>query len=1611
MEDTATSPSTTGLSVIVNPESPNIDIVFVHGFTGHPERTWTHKGEVQSQYDQVGHEDDGERPSKFRKLLSGKGARKSVYWPRDLLPTTVNNTARVMTFGYDTNGEVQSQYDQVGHEDDGERPSKFRKLLSGKGARKSVYWPRDLLPTTVNNTARVMTFGYDTNVRHKFGNPINQQTVYDIAYDFLIALEVERRTQPSRPLVFIVHSLGGIVVKETLRRSRGFEFTQIHLRNIYESTSGILFFGTPHSGADPRGPLQHIAERVIKVAGFSVSRQIVDTLLPSSERLKELRDEFGPMAHRRSWIIYSFQEQYGVPALGGNKVVEDTASCLNDSTCETTQHIASNHMEMCRFNGLEDVEYKKVAGALNRVLAMTPIKQVPTGLKVPLNAENRQFYLDSLAFNQIDARHATIKSAHAKTCRWFLKTHQYQDWLDASKIPDHHGFLWIKGKPATGKSTIMKFTHSVVKKTRETAGTVIISFFFNARGDDLEKSTIGMYRALLFQLLEEIPELQHVFELAGLRPQNPDGAFHWDIETVKHLLGRAIECIGKRTLFCFIDALDECDDDQVLDMVESFESIGEVAIASQTRLHVCFSSRHYPHITIEKGIQLILEGEEGHQQDITNYINSELKAGRSKQIEQIKGEIFERASSIFLWVVLVVKILNSEFRSGRIHALRRRLDEIPDGLDELFSDILTRDGHNIEELILCLQWILFAKRPLKREELYYAILSTPDGAMGPWDPDEICLEDMERFILSSSKGLAGVTKSKNKTVQFIHESVRDYLLRGKGFETLRAGLKNIPGQSHDALKDCCLMYLEFDKSDYIPEPLPLASTEEAASLRQTVYQKFPFLHYATENIFYHADCSHGNGVEQLGFLGDLLAIGESDMHLPNTHCSTPVLAVPGLKYHIKDWILTRNLLEKYQIRRYTPDASLLYIFAERDLSNLLRLELARVPHMDIKGERYGFPVHAAIANSCDLALRAFLATGSSLFTESEHEEAVQCVRENRREITSQSTETLLSWALENRKLPLIKILHRSEKVDNSSIKTSMKDFLLNAAYHGKSDWVKLVSSADQFASDPLLFQSALCNAAGQGHEEVARLIIQYGEAFLDPADEYVKERRGPLWHAASSGHTGIMRLLLDYEIDSGILWEVTLPLLEAATKGHVEIVKILLQTGRCDINCSDRGGDTPLYLAVFYGHTEIVKMLLEIDECDVNKKNLSSDIPLSQAISKGYLEIFKLLMATGRCDINCSDTVGNTPLYLAVISGHTEMVKMLLENDECDINKKHLSSNTPLSQAISKGYLEIFKLLMATGRCDITGRAGYDPLSLAIRGRYANVVKLLLDTDTCYVNKKDPTGDTPLSLAAISNQVDVARLLLQTPGCDVNSRNDTGDTPLSLAARVGAVEVLRVLLETGQCIVDSKNNKNKTPLLLAIRLRSPASVDILKMLLATDKCDFNSMDSNGNTPLLIAVTYCMTENEKIKEGWSCAIVRLLLETGKCNINWTNNNGDTALLVAVKRCNSEAVQILLGTGRCDLNLIDPNGDTPLLVAARLCAMGSQYSMAGQYAMEIAGMILKSGGADLARTNILGQTPREVAMIYGIEWLVELIDEYLGGGMVIDGDERLSEPEQP
>lgn len=67
----------TGLTVVVNPEKPTLDVVFVHGFTGHPVRTWTHNKGDMSQHN---HDENEvlEPPQKIQKLNPFSKSRVSV---------------------------------------------------------------------------------------------------------------------------------------------------------------------------------------------------------------------------------------------------------------------------------------------------------------------------------------------------------------------------------------------------------------------------------------------------------------------------------------------------------------------------------------------------------------------------------------------------------------------------------------------------------------------------------------------------------------------------------------------------------------------------------------------------------------------------------------------------------------------------------------------------------------------------------------------------------------------------------------------------------------------------------------------------------------------------------------------------------------------------------------------------------------------------------------------------------------------------------------------------------------------------------------------------------------------------------------------------------------------------------------------------------------------------------------------------------------------------------------------------------------------------------------------------------------------------------------------
>ncbi|KAF7506373.1 hypothetical protein GJ744_011839 [Endocarpon pusillum] len=531
-------------------------------------------------------------------------------------------------------------------------------------------------------------------------------------------------------------------------------------------------------------------------------------------------------------------------------------------------------------------------------------KRIPESTPVAKNAilvqDRRRALMASLSFDQMDSRQSTIKSAYSTTCKWFLEHPAYLDWIEPQNLATHRGFLWLSGKPGAGKSTLMKFAHNQADKAK-LGDEILVAFFFNSRGYELERSTGGMYRALLFQLLNQATDLQEIL----------DNLHHhdWTTDTLCKLFLAAVAKLGQRQLKCFVDALDECDEQQIREMVVFFEELGDNATQSGTRLYMCFASRHYPTIDIRYGRRLILEDEHGHSADMAKYVRRHLRAGKGKAVDEVTAEIQKKANGVFLWVVLVVTILNNEFTRGRVFAVKKRLKDIPPRLSDLFKDILRRDEVNMTDLLLCLQWILFAVRPLTKEEFYFAMVAGLDSGpenIGKWDPENITAEAMDRFVLSSSKGLAELTKSKKPTVQFIHESVRDYLIKDNGMSELWLDIgSNLQSLSHDQLKRCCQNYLQTNLSDYIPQnqPLPKATSQPGKDLRQAATSVFPFLEYASCHIWNHAEKAVSPTVSQSEFLE---------------------------LFSLETWIGVSNLLQQYDIRRHTPNASLLYILAENN---------------------------------------------------------------------------------------------------------------------------------------------------------------------------------------------------------------------------------------------------------------------------------------------------------------------------------------------------------------------------------------------------------------------------------------------------------------------------------------------------------------------------------------------------------------------------------------------------------------------------------------------------------------------------------------------------------
>ncbi|VUC38094.1 unnamed protein product [Clonostachys rosea] len=930
----------------------------------------------------------------------------------------------------------------------------------------------------------------------------------------------------------------------------------------------------------------------------------------------------------------------------------------------------------------------------------TPIER-ELGPEEEANLINELFL--SLQFDQMDDRYQNIKKAHPKTCKWLLHHKGYCDWMDPGEVRQHGGFLWIKGKPGSGKSTIMKFV--VENSWKENHQQATVSFFFHARGHDLEKSTAGLYRSILFQILEHYPKLRTILKpqrkfrhfRSGLQPK-------WTNELLKELIEEAIEQFPS-SVVCFVDALDECNDDEIRDMISFFERLGELAIANSVGLLICFSSRHYPYITMREGIglEINLEEQDDHDADIAEYIDSDLRIGDTKLAQDIKKEVREKASGVFMWVVLVVHILNRE--RGRLHALRQKIQEIPQDLNALFLDIMSHGREKNDETLLCFQLILVARWPLTPDELHFAIISqAKDIYLEAQDLDS---KEAQIFLTQCSKGLAEVIGPRS-TVQFIHESVRDFLLQDNKLSDLWPQLGDNPiGSSHLLVRNICLAHLYSEPSEY-------------DRLRTS-----PFFNYAAENVLFHAEKAASFGIQQPEFISTF----------------------PNLS-----WIWFHNMsrdtsMDIYDCSRYPDDARCLYIMAEADASSLLASYPSVTDCFEIGPEIYGCPLLAAIINESQDFIQVLRKKFIESFPADSFPE-IDCRASTVYDLAfglrykfhfTSSERSLISYLAEYGD-PVFLVAAIQQTSENSGLQQniSSEDAISVATYLGHESAVRVLLHYGKGDVDYLseTGQTSLSMAAEDGKIEIMKLVLATGK--VDPNTR-------------------------DYHGKSPLSW--------AAENGQNEAIKLILAIDQVDPETRDDEGRTPLALAAKCGQIEAIKLLLATGQVDPDSRDNEGRTPLALAVAGGQIETMRLLLVTGDVDPNSRDHFGQSLLILAVDLGQTKAIELLLATNQVDPNAKDLSGKTPLALAIQWGQTEVVKLLLAMGQVslDLRDNRGQSPLALAVECGQTEDVKLLLATGQVDLNSRDDRGQTPLDLAVERGQTEDVELLLATGQTDPTS--------------------------------------------------------------------------------------------------------------------------------------------------------------------------------------------------------------------------------------------------
>ncbi|KLU87342.1 hypothetical protein MAPG_06342 [Magnaporthiopsis poae ATCC 64411] len=763
-----------GLSVVYDPPGLAIvDIVFVHGLQGHPFRTWA--------------------STKSANLRSASGQAPAGQEKQDRLKTFLANLTRPENrrLGAKTPGGGS------GHPTMDAKPS--RNADPGRW-----FWPKDSVPTACPE-ARVLTWGYDTVVSRLGKGPACKGSISSHSRDLLWGLERTRDDAISkeRPLIFVAHSLGGIVVKEVWA-------VWIRLANKGRS--------------------------IISALGFDTASATLDALGLRSTDLERCQESFSSLWRRYDFRVKTFQESLGMSGINIGPL-NDQWERFKGSTRLYTKH-GKDHLES--------------RGRISPHQAGH--KALEVGRRVSARVERHKGIEERRNRNLKGFERRRVRGS----CQWIFTDPNFDLWRrDCSNSNDdaNSGLLWILGHPGSGKSTVMEEAYR--NFPRDDTRPQVFAFFFdsNAR-QKLLRHPCGLYRSLLYQIFSLRPNTCRTLDMERplLRTDLQRWKYNsWATRRYQDTLEAVLVKPSSPPTVLFIDGLDECGESVMRRIAMFFSSVAKLARASGVQLSVCLASRTHGAPITAVGCPTIWM-ERNNAGDIKTYVHQRLSAFHETvlDIDSLIRTVLEMSQGIFVWVVLAIDSLARDLERGlNVRFLQGQLLKLPGGLHGLYREILDRNTDDRKMRLRFFQWVIFGGDIQLREwrdilpflgDPMPQSLRTSQWSQYYADTDEqliklvrdlsLGLVHVTGHILSESRDVGGSVvesigpaagslnsqEGNTRIVGVIHETVRDFFLNSDGFLILSDnGSRPTAGDGYETILNTCLDLIQVPELDPIVE--------------------------------------------------------------------------------------------------------------------------------------------------------------------------------------------------------------------------------------------------------------------------------------------------------------------------------------------------------------------------------------------------------------------------------------------------------------------------------------------------------------------------------------------------------------------------------------------------------------------------------------------------------------------------------------------------------------------------------------------------------------------------------------------------------------------------